>query len=179
MWPCVQRYCTQEHAFFDGLDVESLYQASAPAMTRGTAEPNPEAKWGRRQMSMMLTPMPQEYVPRHPANPIPTHGGRLEFLDACRESMGAWVWLAHSDRSSCRCTSVTLCSADMCSLEQRLPTRSFVRRNAKRTIHSCQAAWVLSATSRRPSTLHEQLVGWTADESVHPIHLAQSKKTGR
>lgn len=58
-------------------------------MTRGTAEPNPEAKWGRRQMSMMLTPMPQEYVPRHAANIISAHGGLLEFLDACRDGMGA------------------------------------------------------------------------------------------
>lgn len=63
-----------------------------------------------------------------------------------------------ADCSSCRCSTATLCSADMCSRGQHLQTGSFVRRNAKRTIHSCQAASVLSPSSSRPSTLHDQMV---------------------
>jgi serine/threonine protein kinase len=46
------------HAFFDGLDVDTLYDKQAPELAAGAVGPSPDAKWARRQNSMLWQPMP-------------------------------------------------------------------------------------------------------------------------
>jgi len=44
--------------FFDGLDVHALYTMEAPELAAGAVAPAPDAKWARRQNSMLWQPMP-------------------------------------------------------------------------------------------------------------------------
>lgn len=48
------------HAFFNSIDVYSLYSLPAPELVRGAAGPVPDAQWARRQQSMLWMPMPSD-----------------------------------------------------------------------------------------------------------------------
>lgn len=50
------------HEFFSGVDVFSLYKQQAPELQVGAIGPKPDAKWARRQNSMLWNPMPQEFT---------------------------------------------------------------------------------------------------------------------
>eukprot|EP00966_Prymnesium_polylepis_P296913 6859595-Prymnesium_polylepis.1 len=51
----------RSHAFFEGLDMASLYSQTPPPLSQGIAPPAPNASWTRRQNSMMWSPLPQRY----------------------------------------------------------------------------------------------------------------------
>lgn len=46
------------HEFFEGMDVHTLYSKQAPELAAGAVAPTPDAKWARRQNSMLWQPMP-------------------------------------------------------------------------------------------------------------------------
>lgn len=50
-----------KHKFFKGTDVFKLFSSSAPELVRGAAEPQPDARWQRRQQSMLWQPMPAAF----------------------------------------------------------------------------------------------------------------------
>ena len=53
---------TAADPFFDGIDVFTLYKAKAPELVRGAVDPVPDAKWARRQQSMLWQPMPSDFT---------------------------------------------------------------------------------------------------------------------
>jgi serine/threonine protein kinase len=55
------------HAFFNGLDVHVLYTQKAPELAVGAVGPAPDAKWARRQNSMLWQPMPDDITASAPA----------------------------------------------------------------------------------------------------------------
>ena len=46
----------RSHAFFEGLDGDSLYTQQPPHLAGGAAAPQPHATWSRRQNSIMWSP---------------------------------------------------------------------------------------------------------------------------
>ena len=51
-----------KHKFFEGKDVFKLFSSAAPELVRGAAEPVPDARWQRRQQSMLWQPMPVSFA---------------------------------------------------------------------------------------------------------------------
>ena len=52
----------RSHAFFDGANGDALYGQTPPPLAGGAAAPQPNARWARRQNSMMWSPLPQRYA---------------------------------------------------------------------------------------------------------------------
>ena len=68
------------HPFFEGVDVFQLYQGQAPELAVGSVEPAPDAKWSRRQNSMLWQPMPQEFSAAPSAGTGPGHSIKFKAI---------------------------------------------------------------------------------------------------
>jgi serine/threonine protein kinase len=53
----------KEHPFFAplGVPVSGLFAASPPELAKGTVAPQTDARWARRQYSMLIAPMPEQF----------------------------------------------------------------------------------------------------------------------
>ena len=49
------------HPYFAGVDVFTLHKTEAPQLNTGCVQPNPNAKWARRQFSSIWAPQPKAY----------------------------------------------------------------------------------------------------------------------
>ena len=68
------------HPFFEGVDVFQLYKSQAPELAVGSVEPAPDAKWARRQNSMLWQPMPQEFSAAPSAGTGPGHSIKFKTI---------------------------------------------------------------------------------------------------
>ena len=64
------------HGFFEGIVWDSLHTRPPPPLAGGATRPAPNAKWSRRQNSMMWSPLPSRY----------TFEGVMEALSPVKET---------------------------------------------------------------------------------------------